>query len=42
MLNIEKEEHQRVANIKERIVEKLGELKSNLMKAGWSRSSYTI
>tara|TARA_B100001057_G_scaffold48840_2_gene43573 strand:- start:80 stop:931 length:852 start_codon:yes stop_codon:yes gene_type:complete len=30
MLNIEKEEHQRVANIKERIVEKLGELKSDI------------
>ena len=27
---IEKEEHQRVANIKEHIVEKLGELKSNV------------
>jgi len=30
MLSIEKEENQRVANIKERIVEKLGELKSNV------------
>ncbi|MEC8273994.1 MAG: YicC/YloC family endoribonuclease [Bacteroidota bacterium] len=30
MLKIEKEEHQRVANIKERIVEKLGELKSDI------------
>ena len=30
MHSIEKEEHQRVANIKERIVEKLGELKSNV------------
>lgn len=30
MLCIEKKEHQRVANIKERIVEKLGELKSNV------------
>ncbi len=30
MLSIEKEEHQRVVNIKERIVEKLGELKSNV------------
>ena len=30
MLNIEKEEHQRVAKIKERIVEKLGELKSDI------------
>jgi uncharacterized protein (TIGR00255 family) len=30
MLSIEKEEHQRVANIKDRIVEKLCELKSNI------------
>lgn len=30
MLNIEKEEHQRIAKIKERIVEKIGELKSNI------------
>ena len=30
MVSIEKEEHQRVANIKERILEKLGELKSNV------------
>ena len=30
MLSIEKEEHKRVANIKKRIEEKLGELKSNV------------
>ena len=30
MLNIEKEEHQRIAKIKERIVEKIGELKSDI------------
>ena len=30
MLSIEKEEHQRVANIKSVLLEKLGELKSNV------------
>jgi uncharacterized protein (TIGR00255 family) len=30
MLSIEKEEHQRVANIRDRIVEKIGKLKSNV------------